>query len=246
MAATATGKKVVVAPKRKTEPKNVYLVPFPKVVFLYPSFIAALVAGVITALHPQGGSDPSHDSPTIVCATLVFLLILSANLVILGFDFPRATWLALFFFCVAVVLALCLLFTFRPELFPSLSQILRTVQPVANPVFYFIFAGALGLIFVAVMIAVRFNYWEVRGNELLHHRGLLSDLVRYPTERLKVEKEIADVFEYLLLRSGNLVLFPRDAERPIVLENVLSINRKEKALAAQLSTIDVKIDNGDD
>jgi len=232
--------------KRKGESKSVFLVPFPKVVFLYPSFIAALVAGTITAIHPQGGADPSHDSPTIVFVSLAFLTILSANLVILGFDFPRATWLALFFFCVAVVLGVWLLFTFQPQLVPSLQAILGTVQPVANPVFYFIFAGALGLLFVAVMIAVRFNYWEVRSNELLHHCGLLSDLVRYPTERLKVEKEINDVFEYLLLRSGKLVLFPRDMDRPIVLENVLGINKKEKALAAQLSTIDVKIDSGEE
>ncbi len=241
MADTAVATKLANASKRRSEPKNVYLVPFPKVVFLYPSFIAALIAGIITAFHPQGGSDPSHESPTIVGTSLVFLLILSANLVILGFDFPRATWLALFFFCVALILGLWLLFTFQPQLAPSLRAILQTVQPVANPVFYFMFAGALGLIFLAVMVTVRFNYWEICGNELLHHRGLLSDLVRYPTERLKVEKEIADVFEYLLLRSGNLVLFPRGSDRPIVLENILSINKKEKALAAMLSTIDVKI-----
>jgi hypothetical protein len=54
------------------------------------------------------------------------------------------------------------------------------------------------------------------------------------------------VFEYLLLRSGTLVLTPRDASRPIVLENVLGITKKEKELARLLSTIDVKIDTGDD
>ena len=162
----------------------------------------------------------------------------------LGFDFPRATWLALFFFCVSVALALSLLFTFYPGLVPSLHKILATIQPTANSTFYFIFAGTLGLIFLTLMVSVRFNYWEIRGNELLHHRGLLADLVRYPTERLRVEKEIADVFEFMLLRSGNLILFPRDVERPIVLENVLGINKKEEALSAQLSTIDVKIDNG--
>ena len=70
----------------------------------------------------------------------------------------------------------------------------------------------------------------------------MSDLVRYPTERLKIEKEIGDVFEYMLLRSGNLILTPRDARRPIVLENVLGISGKEKKLAELLSTIDVKID----
>ncbi len=244
MADSTVAEKLAKASKRRSEPKQVFLVPFPKVVFLYPSFLAALAAGVFSIIHHQMGGDP--EGPSAVAVSLTFLLILSANLVVLGFDFPRATWLAVFFFCVSVALALGLLFTFYPGLVPSLENVLSTIQPVANSTFYFIFAGTLGLIFAAVMITVRFNYWEVRGNELLHHRGILADLVRYPTERLKVEKEIADVFEYLLLRSGNLILFPRDADRPIVLENVLGINKKEKALASQLSTIDVKIDNGDD
>jgi hypothetical protein len=246
MADSAVAGKLGGASKRRSEPKNVYLVPFPKVVFLYPSFLAALTAGVFLVVYRQFFAGDDTGGPVAAAVSLTFLLVLSANLVVLGFDFPRATWLAVFFFCVSLALGLVLLFTFYPGLVPSIDKILATVQPTANSTFYFIFAGTLGVIFLAVMVAVRFNYWEVRGNELLHHRGLLSDLVRYPTERLKVEKEIADVFEYLLLRSGNLVLFPRDTDRPIVLENVLSINKKEKALAAQLSTIDVKIDNGDD
>ena len=232
-------------PRKSKEPHNVYLVPFPKVVFLYPSFLMALVAGAVTLFNLDGGKvNPENTASTMV--GLAFLLILASNLVVLGFDFPRATWLTLFFFIVAIVLGLWLVFMQKPEWAGVFSDIVTAVKPVANPTFYFFFASVLGLIYIAVMISVRFNYWEVRGNELLHHRGILSDLVRYPTERLRIEKEIADVFEFMLLGSGNLVLTPRDSPRPIVLENVLMINKKEKALSSLLSTIDVKIDVGDD
>ena len=221
--------------KKKKELDNVYLVPFPKVVFLYPSFILAIAAGIVTIIYPP-------NSSIVVGMSLGFLMVLALNLVVLAFDFPRTTSLTLFFAVFAFVVSLWLLFTWKPEWAPALANILATIKPVANSTFYFIFAGILGLIFVAVLISVRFNYWEVRGNELLHHKGLMSDLVRYPTERLKIEKEIGDVFEYMLLRSGNLILTPRDARRPIVLENVLGISGKEKKLAELLSTIDVKID----
>lgn len=230
--------------RKSSEPRHIYLVPFPKVVFLYPTFIVAIIAGIVMSILPNGGSQPDPKDHVIAGMSLLFLLILAANLVVLAFDFPRATWLAALFFGVAAFFGLWLLYRAYPEWFPSLFGILETIRPVANPTFYFFYAGTVGLIFLAVMISVRFNYWEVKGNELLHHRGMLSDLVRYPTERLKVEKEIPDVFEYILLHSGTLVLTPRDANRPIVLENILGINSKEKVLAKMLSTIDVKIDDG--
>jgi hypothetical protein len=58
MGQTVIAKKPASGTKRKTEPKNVYLVPFPKVVFLYPSFLAALAAGAFLVLYHQfGGRD---------------------------------------------------------------------------------------------------------------------------------------------------------------------------------------------
>ena len=78
--------------------------------------------------------------------------------------------------------------------------------------------------------SVQFDYWEVRPNELLHHHGMLSDLKRYSSPDLRVDKEINDVFEYMLLRSGRLTLHPSGEKRAITLENVLFITQKEEAL----------------
>lgn len=224
-------------------PARVLLVPYPKIVFLYPSFIMALICGIwMSFAVGSSGLDAAQHSQSGI--SLLFLLVLGFNLVVLGFDFPRTTSLTLFFILVAVVLGCVLLFTFYPHLRPSLGGILDAITPVANPVFYFLFAGLLGLIYIGVLISTKFDYWEVRANELLHHHGFLSNLERYSAPHLRVEKEIGDVFEYFLLRSGKLILTDPDHERPIVLENVLFISRKEKAITQMLGSLQVRVRQG--
>jgi hypothetical protein len=58
---------------------------------------------------------------------------------------------------------------------------------------------------------------------------------------LKFDKEIPDVLEYLLLGAGRLVLRLPNADRAIILENVLFISAKEEALKRLMSRLDVRI-----
>ncbi len=81
-------------------PSSVYLVAYPKVVFLYPVFLASGLAALYMSFSDRV-LDRSHTGAAIVCA--LFLIVLAVNLVILAFDFPRTTSLTLFFFAVAVV-----------------------------------------------------------------------------------------------------------------------------------------------
>jgi len=99
----------------------------------------------------------------------------------------------------------------------------------------------LAVIYVAVLINVRFDYWEVRQNELLHHHGFLSNLERYSAPNLRISKEIDDVFEYLLLRSGRLIIHPSNEPRAFVLDNVLNINVKEAAITKMLGALQVSV-----
>ena len=48
-------------------------------------------------------------------------------------------------------------------------------HPSANATFYWAVAILIAAIYVAVFVSIRFDYWEVRPNELLHHHGMLSD-----------------------------------------------------------------------
>ena len=115
------------------------------------------------------------------------------------------------------------------------------LHPLANASFFWIVTAVLFLVLLMAKIAVQFDYWEVRQNELLHHHGLLSDLRRYPTSGLQVEKEINDVFEFMLLGSGRLVLRPQGTNRDLVLENISFIDSKEKQLTELLSANRVEI-----
>lgn len=218
--------------------RSIYLVSYPKIVFLYPTFLASIVAGIYMAI---AGSDPTRPDTHILAA--VFLAIFAFNLVIFSFDFPRTTSLTLFFGISAVVLGLLLVFRFNEDILPFLHRLLAGYTPWANAQFFFSVATAIGLIYLAVLLNVQFDYWEVTPNELLHHHGFLSNLERFSAPNLKIDKEITDVFEYALLRAGRLILHPSTEPRAIVLENVLRINAREAELTKMLGVLQVQVRN---
>jgi hypothetical protein len=219
-------------------PERVFLVSYPKVVFLYPVFLAAVVAAIWMEFFSQP-LDPGNRAAAII--SVLFLGLLAVNLVILAFDFPRTTSLTLFFFVAAVVMGLVLLFTVRPGLWPKITHVLDAFRPLANASFYWAVAGILGAILAAVLLAVRFDYWEVRPNELLHHHGFLSNLERLAAPNLRIDKEINDIFEYLLLRSGRLILQASNERRAIILDNVPFITKKEEDITRMLGALQVQV-----
>jgi hypothetical protein len=220
---------------RDEVPARIFLVSYPKIIFLYPTFLMSLIAGIVLSFE----GDP--QSTTAFVLTSLFLGIFAMNLVVFSFDFPRTTSLTLFFFVAACVLGMFLTFQFRPEWAGILKSMFGSIHPFANSTFFHLFSIILGGIYLVVVFNLQFDYWEARPNELLHHHGLWSDLERFPAPNLRISKEINDVFEYLLLRSGRLVLTPSNEPRAIVLDNVLFIDRKERALTRMLSALQVQV-----
>lgn len=223
----------------ETPPGKIYLVSYPKIIFSYPMFVMAIVAGIAMLFVSDKPLDGNNE--VAVAVAVVFLAVFAMNLVVFSFDFPRGTSLSLFFFIAALVLGAALLVQFRPDLLPRFSAILARFRPLASAPFYFFVAGFLALIYLGVVLNVRFDYWEVRPNELLHHHGFLSDLKRYPAPNLRVDKEINDVFEYMLLGSGRLILHPSGEARSIMLDNVIFISGKERALTRMLGALQVQV-----
>ena len=64
---------------------------------------------------------------------------------------------------------------------------------------------------------------------------------RWSTEGLEMNKEIYDIAEYILLRSGRLVFQPMTSKKAIVLDNVPNVTRIEKSTNDLLSHIAVRI-----
>jgi|688.fasta_scaffold326172_2 hypothetical protein len=175
-----------------------------------------------------------------VCAR-VFLIVFALNMVVISFDFPRTTSLTWFFAITALVLALAFLLSRYEGLAPKIVQGLLTIKPWANASFYMIYTMIMLFLYMWVLISRRFDYWEVKGNELLHHHGFLSNLERFSAPNLRIDKEINDLFEYLLLRSGRLIIHCSNERRAIVLENVLCINSKEDLITRMLGALQVRV-----
>jgi hypothetical protein len=222
------------AAEAKSGNEKVFLFSYPKVVFLYPTFAVGMVAGIMELVT-------AADSNLHGVMATIFLATLAVNLVIFSFDFPRTTSLTLFFLIAAIVLGFLLLIQFQPDLLPMLTHVVKQYSPHANATFYFTICAMLAFIFLLVALFIRFDYWEVRNNELLHHTGFLSDLKRYSAPHIKVEKEINDVFEYMLLGSGRLILTTPDETRSIILDTVPFIDRKEASLTRLLGSLQVRV-----
>ena len=101
--------------------------------------------------------------------------------------------------------------------------------------------AGLGFLLLLVFVNTRFNYYEVNAREILHHHGYLGDIQRWSTEGLEMNKEIYDVVEYLLLRSGRLIFQPATSKKAIVLDNVAGVNRIEKEVNDLLSVVAVRL-----
>lgn len=214
----------------------VFLVSYPSIVFLYPSVLAALFGGIFMMWNGN-----SADADYAVIPARIFLIVLMVNLVVVSFDFPRTTSLTWFFAVVAAVILLFMMFQLKPDLSRTVTGWLNQITPKTNAAFYFIYFLGMSFLYLIVIISRRFDYWEVRSNELLHHHGILSDLKRFSAPSLRIDKEINDVFEYLLLRSGRLILHPSQERKAIVLDNVFFINRKEERITKMLGALQVRV-----
>ena len=177
--------------------------------------------------HGQGRTVPNATES----ARDAFSGMFAFNLLVMALDFPR-------FSLVAVILAILfgLFFVlwlgayFQLDLMKPIHWIFSGIYAVANKGFYIMVFVTLMLVFSVIYVTRWLDYWEILPNEILHHHGPLSDLERYPTMNLKFDKEIPDVLEWLLLGAGRLVLHVPNVSKALVLDNVLFISAKEKAL----------------
>ena len=251
---------------RKSSEDCIKLVPYPKIVFMYPTLLYALVVAICLSVIDQpraelgspattgaeaaAASDPAPQltatikDDTAVFLTLIFLGIFGLNLLVLAFDFPRSSSLTLVVTVVALFFALLLLSHWKPGLLGGVSTWISSLQPMANATFYWMFVGIGLLMVIAIKVVVKFDYWEIRPNEILHHHGLWGNLKRYSAPHVRIDKEVNDVFEYMLLGAGRLILQPSGEQRAFVLDNILRITQREEEITKLLGVL--KVDVRDD
>lgn len=228
------------SPERPAE--SVIIRPWPKIVFLYPTFIVATVFFLLSWLGiGVPAAEPGMPVPsgsTVLGNT--FTLVLLLNLLVFSFDFSRIKSITIVVAVIAAVL-LVLLVDSKWDMTGFLGRLFGSIDIQMNTAFYGFLSAGLGFLLLLVFVNSRFHYYEVNAREILHHSGYLGDIQRWSTEGLEMNKEIYDVAEYLLLRSGRLIFQPATSKKAIVLDNVAGVNRIEKSVNDLLSVVAVRI-----
>ena len=221
-------------PSAPASPTSLVIRPWPKVVFLYPTFIAATVFWLISMFSESGG--------TLGVTTLgnVFMVVFAANLLVFSFDFSRIKSITIAFAVVAVILGVGWANT-QWGWFAGIKDTFTKIDIRMNTQFYGFVSGFLAFVLMLVFINTRFNYYEINHRELLHHHGYLGDVTRIPTAGLLVHKEIYDLVEFLLLRSGRLIFYPQSKREALVIDNVMNVNKVEEHIKDLLSVMAVRM-----
>ncbi len=221
------------------ESTTVVVRPYPKIVYLYLTWIASILCGIFQPVLVAGETLNASTIRASAFVGRIWILLFVFNILVISFEFTRIR-------SVAIVFAI-LAFVFAGIEFGYLAAVgtyLRELPTFMNKTFYYVISVVFTVIYLLVFLTTRFNYWEFQPNEILHHHGFLGDVQRFPTRGLRMQKEITDVLEHILLRAGTLVLVPPGVERPIVLENVINLNKVEDKIQRLLGTLKVRIDEG--
>ena len=191
---------------------------YPKVIFFWLTWVCSLIAGIIAPV--QGGENmPEHLGTIWMC-------IFAFNLLVISFDFSEVISV--------MTIALVGVLVFAGLYFDFLSFIgdfFRNLDLSMNASFYYTMFGLFSIVYLAVFLKTRFDYWEFRHNEVIHRRGVFADIRRYSTDDLRWFKEIPDVLERILAGSGRMILTTPREKHPIVIQHVLGINRIDERVA---------------
>jgi hypothetical protein len=171
--------------------------------------------------------------------TFIWLVIFFFNLLLVTFDFGKNFIVAIILVIVIAVLAVALYASSTGSL-PIFDPSNLGLVINANSMLAFIAIFCL-VIFIA-WIRTRIYYVKIYHNEIVFKKGILGDVERYGTTNVMFYKEIPDIFEYLLLRSGRLTFTIPGRKNTIVMDNVPNINGVEKKVLLLLRRIEVDID----
>ncbi len=216
---------------KKKEINAVVLRDYSKAIFLYPLFFSSIVLWILQLIY---------DKP-VAGFGFFWLVVFFVNIIVMSFDVSSGKF---FIMVLTIVLAIVLfIFLVLPSVQLTALQNFETVEfnigMTAN--FYMTMTVILGFVLFFVFLGANFDFWRIERNEIYHKKGLFVSADRYPTTGLQFKKEISDVFEFFLLRTGSVTLLLGKSDT-IHLGTVLNVDKKAKQLDFLLSDIKVEVD----
>ena len=186
---------------------------------------------------PVGIADKIH---TIMA--ILFLATFAFSLFVVCIDFEVRWSMLGFALIMIIILAIFGADRLGYIQLPNAFSVLSKFTLFATELFYFsVFLIWLVLMLVSAVIA-RLHYVKIEHNEVIEYGGVMESQKRMSTMRMHWTKEIKDVCEYWLpfVRSGTLVFTFPNEEKPLILNNVLHINKVLKKLDKKSSSFQFK------
>ncbi len=214
---------------------------YSSMILFFPSAVLSLIFGITQLLlNRYKGIDlevATVGAHYMDIIGLIFFIFFSLNLILIAFDFNRARSIIIALLIVILVGGFFILNAFLD----FLENLQLTMRVYLSTQVYFALAILLFLIVIITVIAANTNYYIVEGNELLHKKGIMGGIERYPATNMSIIKEYPDIIEWGLFKFGTLILTPPRAQKSIILKNVPKIDAKEKKINEILSRLKVDI-----
>jgi len=202
---------------------KVILRDYSKVIFMYPTLIISIIGWIIQAmLH----------IPLLVLEVLWVIMFFS-NLFVVAFDFNPTQFIILMF--VGLFLGAVIWFFILVPLETWIMS--KSISFGFTVHFYILMTAILFFMFIIAILKVMFNYYIIERNELYHRIGIFARSERYAISNVSFDKDIPDIFEFLLFGAGSITFYPEGGRRLIKLNTVVRINKKEEKLNILLSKI---------
>src|SRR5438270_6830741 len=114
-----------------------------------------MVASLVCAI---AGAVWSDDQPATEFIGKLFFCVFFVNTLMLSFEFPRMTDVAVVIGAIAIIFALLWLNNYS-GVFEFIQRLIADIHLRANSEFYLFIGGTLLLVFTLSWIIARFDYW---------------------------------------------------------------------------------------
>ncbi len=205
---------------------RIYLRNFSKVIFFWPLLFISFILWGIQLIVGE-----AIDFFGYFWVGMFFI-----NIFIVSFDFQLTkVFILILIVIISTILIIILLMPIIDFSFIELNNMKLATE------FYLSTTMILAFVISIAILNTRFNYWIIESNEIYHKCGLISKAERFPVYNLRIKKSIPDVFEFLFLRAGLIVLLPGNKGEVINLPTILNVNKKAKKIDLLLSHLQVGI-----